>query len=79
MSDIKKDLRDTGQDAKEAWRRADGESVGDKLANVGDRAKNAVKDAGDDLHEGVDRASRDVSYEKGRMDEATRRVDDTGV
>ena len=79
MSEIKKDLRDTGQDAKEAWRRADGESLGDKMANTGDRARTAVKDAGDDLHEGVDRTSRDAAYERGRMDEATNRVDDTGV
>jgi len=51
MSDIKRTIRDTEADAKETWRKADGESIGDKLANAGDRARNAVKDAGDEVHE----------------------------
>ena len=73
MSDINKTVRDTGADVKEAWRKADGdESLGDKAANLCDRATNAVKDAGDELHEGADRMSRDAAYEQGRADELNR-------
>ena len=73
MNDIKRAARDTEADVKEAWRKSDGdESLGDKAANVTDRAKNAVKDAGDELHEGADKLSRDVAYERGREDEAAR-------
>ena len=79
MSDIKHELRDKEADVKEAWRKADGESVGDKVADVGDRARNAVADAGDKIHEEGDRLGRDASYQRGRIDEATDKVDDTGV
>ena len=62
MSEFKKTVRDTEADMKEAWRKADGEeSLGDKLAGAGDRATNAVKDAGDALHEKADEASRDAA------------------
>jgi hypothetical protein len=70
MSDIDKAARDAGADVKEAWRKADGdESLGDKAKNLGDRAANAVKDVGDDIHEEADRMSRDAAYEQGRADE----------
>ena len=74
MSDLKKGIRDTEADMKEAWRRADGhESVGDKVANAKDRASNAVKNAGDDLHEEADEASRDAAYRQGEADANLRR------
>jgi hypothetical protein len=73
MSDVKRTIRDTEADVKEAWRGADGESLGDKVANAGDRAGNAVKDAGDKVHEKTDELSRDAAYEQGRGDEADRR------
>ena len=74
MSDLKREARDVGADLKETWRKADGdESLADKAANVGDRVGNAVKDAGDKVHEEVDEASRDAAYNEGRMDEAARR------
>ena len=83
MSDIKRTARDTEADVKEAWRRRDGESLGDKAANLGDRARNAVKDAGDELHERGDRASRDAAREQGRIEgrvgEHDDLVDDTGA
>jgi len=79
MSDIKRTIRDTEADAKETWRKADGESIGDKLANAGDRARNAVKDAGDEVHEKSDELSRDAAYEHGRVDGAVDATDDTGV
>ena len=72
MSDIKREARDAGQDLKESWRRADGESLEDKAKNLGDRASNAVKDVGDKLHEETDELARDASYEEGRQDEAMR-------
>ena len=73
MNDIKKAARDTEADVKETWRKADGhESLGDKAADVTDRASNAVKNAADDVHEGADKLSRDVAYEEGRTDEAMR-------
>jgi hypothetical protein len=73
MSDVKRTIRDTEADVKEAWRGADGESLGDKVANAGDRAGNTVKNAGDKIHEKTDEASRDMAYEHGRVDEANRR------
>jgi len=42
------------------------------LPTPGDRASNAVKDAGDSIHEKTDEVSRDAAYEQGRVDEATR-------
>ncbi|HXG25261.1 MAG TPA: hypothetical protein VNL94_00185 [Candidatus Binatia bacterium] len=73
MSDLSKTIRDTEADTKETWRKADGEeSLDDKLANAGDRLGNAVKDAGDELHEQADKMSRDAAYERGRADEASR-------
>jgi predicted Holliday junction resolvase-like endonuclease len=73
MSELNKTVRDTEADMKEAWRKADGEeSLGDKLAGAGDRATNAVKNAGDELHEKADEVSRDAAYEQGRADEASR-------
>ena len=71
MSDIKRDVRDMEDDAKEALRKSDGEeSLGDKLANAGDRIRHGVENAGDKLHEKADEASRRVEYEHGRADEA---------
>jgi hypothetical protein len=72
MNDLKRDARDAKTDLKDAWRKADGESLGDKVATATDRAKDKVADAGDELHEEADRASRDVAYEQGRADEMSR-------
>jgi phage-related minor tail protein len=73
MSELNRTVRDTEADMKEAWRKADGEeSLGDKVAGAGDRAENAIKNAGDALHEEADEASRDAAYERGRADEASR-------
>ena len=74
MSELKRTVRDTEADMKEAWRKADGEeSLGDKIAGAGDRAENAIKDAGDAVHEEADEASRDAAYQQGRADEMHRR------
>ena len=69
----KKTIRDMEDDAKEAWRRSDGdESIGDKLANTGDRVRHGIENAGDELHKDLDDASRRVAYERGRADEMNR-------
>lgn len=73
MADIKRTMRDTEQDAKEAWRGIDGESPSDKVANARDRAENALKHAGDKLHEKTDEVGRDMAYEQGRVDEASQK------
>ena len=74
MSDLSKTIRDTEADVKEGLRKADGdESLGDKAAGLGDRVENAVKNVGDDVHEGADEVSRDAAYQQGRTDEMTRR------
>jgi hypothetical protein len=72
MNDLKETVRDAKTDVKDAWRKADGESLGDKVATATDRAKDKVADAGDELHEEADRASRDAAYEQGRADELSR-------
>jgi hypothetical protein len=72
MNDLEQKARDLKTDAKDAWRKADGESLGDKVATTTDRAKDAVADAGDKVHEEADRVSRDAAYEQGRVDEMSR-------
>jgi hypothetical protein len=73
MSDLKEKARDVKSDAKEAWRRADGEeSLGDKVANTADRVTDAAKNAGDEIHETADDVSRDAAYQQGRADEMSR-------
>ena len=74
MSDLNRTVRDTEADLKEAGRKLDGdESLGDKLAGAGDRIENAVKNAGDEVHEEADELSRDAAYQQGRADESTNR------
>lgn len=74
MSDLNRTAREAGADLKEAGRKLDGdESLGDKLAGAGDRVENAVKNAGDEIHEEADEMSRDAAYQQGRTDEATDR------
>ena len=70
MQESKRVIRDMEDDAKEAWRRADGdESPSDKVATMGDRIRHGVENAGDELHEGVDDTARKLEYERGRADE----------
>jgi hypothetical protein len=71
MQESKRAVRDLEDDAKEAWRRADGdESLGDKVANAVDRLRHGAENLGDELHEGVDDAARKLEYERGRADQA---------
>jgi hypothetical protein len=76
MTEAKKVIRDVTDDAKEAWRKADGdESVGDRLANAGDRLRHGAENVGDEVHEKVDDAGRALEYERGRVDERSRQED----
>ncbi|MBI2777766.1 MAG: hypothetical protein HYX57_10970 [Chloroflexi bacterium] len=71
MSDIKRTARDVEDQAKATWRKADGdESVGDKLANAGDRIRHGAENLGDKAHEKADQASREMDYQRGRADGA---------
>ena len=49
MDDIKKGAREVETDAKQTWRKADGESLGDKVANAGDEIRKDLGNAGDEL------------------------------
>lgn len=74
MSELKRTVRETEADVKEAWRKADGdESLGDKAANVGEGVGNAIENAGDVVHKEADEAARDAAYQQGRADEMARR------
>ena len=74
MNELSKAARDTEADVKESLRKADGdESLEDKAKNAADRVGNAVKDAGDKLHQEADEMSRESAYHKGRADEMARR------
>jgi hypothetical protein len=72
VNDLKRDVRDTKTDVKEAWRKADGESLGDKVATTTDRAKDELANAGDELHEQADKASHEAAYQQGRADDMSR-------
>jgi hypothetical protein len=73
VSELNRTVRDTEADLKEAGRKLDGdESLGDKIAGAGDRLENAVKNAGDEVHEEADDMSRDAAYQQGRADESTK-------
>lgn len=76
VQESKKTVRDMEDDAKAAWRRSDGdESLGDKVADAGDRIRHGIENAGDELHKDVDDASRRVAYEQGRNDAINREGD----
>ena len=60
MDDIKKGARESEVEAKEAWRKADGESVSDKVANAGDEIRKDLGNAGDDIRETVRDAGHEV-------------------
>lgn len=71
MQEGKRELRDMKDDVKETWRKADGdESLGDKVANVGDRIRSGAENLGDEVHEKFDKAGRKLEHERGRADEA---------
>jgi hypothetical protein len=65
MDDVKKTYREGEQNTKEAWRKADGESVGDTVGNAGDEIRKDLGNAGDSLNNVPD-ATSDTSKEAWR-------------
>jgi len=52
MDDVKKTYREGEQNAKEAWRKSDGdESLADKVGNVGDEMRKDLGNTGDDIRD----------------------------
>jgi hypothetical protein len=65
MDDVKKTYREGEQNAKEAARRADGESLADDVGNVGDELNKQAGNLGDSLDSTPDSTS-DTSKEAWR-------------
>ena len=49
MDDAKKTYREGEETAKEAWRKRDGEDVGDAVGNAGDDIRKELGNAGDEM------------------------------
>ena len=49
MDDMKKTYREGEESAKEAWRKADGESPADAIGNAGDDIRKELGNAGDEI------------------------------
>lgn len=64
MDDLKRTGREVRDDAKKAWRGADGEDLGDKAANLGDDVRRNAANAGDDLRHAV-RDTKDEAHHAG--------------
>ena len=60
MDDFKKGAREAEVETKEAWRKADGESLGDKVANAGDEIRKDLGNAGDDIRDAGKDAEREA-------------------
>ncbi len=61
MDDVKREVREGEETAKEAWRKADGEEdLADKAGNLGDDIRKGLGNAGDDLEREVDRQTTDT-------------------
>jgi hypothetical protein len=54
MDDFKKDVREGEETTKEAWRKADGEDLADKVGNAGDDIRKELGNAGDDVRRELD-------------------------
>ena len=57
MDDVKKTYREGEQNTKEAWRKADGESVADTVGNAGDEIRKQAGNAGDSVNDVPDATS----------------------
>ncbi len=64
MYETKRGAREARDDAKKAWRGADGEDLGDKAANLGDDVRRNAANAGDDLRHAV-RDTKDEAHHAG--------------
>lgn len=68
MPNLKNDARDVEDRVKAAARRADGESIADRLANAGDRARHGLERAAETVEDASDKLDRAAAYERGRAD-----------
>ncbi len=66
MDEMKRGGREVRDDAKKAWRGADGEDLGDKVANLGDDVRRNVANTGDDLRHAGDDIAHDLEHGKDR-------------
>ena len=64
MDELKHVAREVRDDAKKAWRGADGEDPGDKAANLGDDVRRNAANAGDDMRRAV-RDTQDKAHHTG--------------
>lgn len=60
MDELKKGYREGEETAKEAWRKRDGEDLGDKVGNLGDDIRKELGNLGDDVRSGAKDAERDL-------------------
>ena len=75
MDDVKKVYREGEQQAKETWRRSDGdEDLKDKVGNVGDEVRKDLGNTGDDLR----KTARDMQHDPDGEDERTPEPTTTG-
>jgi hypothetical protein len=58
MDDLKRTYREGEETAKEEWRKADGESLADKVGNAGDDIRKHLGNAGDEAREAMDDEGR---------------------
>jgi len=71
MDDVKKVYRETEQNAKETWRKSDGdEDLADKVGNAGDEIRKDLGNTGDDLGNVGDDMKKTVDQE--RQEQPTR-------
>lgn len=74
MDEVKRGTREAVDDSKKAWRRSDGEDLGDKVANLGDDVRRNVANTGDDLRHAGDDLKHDAEHGRDVQD-PTRRQD----
>jgi hypothetical protein len=60
VDELKKGYREGETGVKKAGRKADGEDLGDKVANLGDDIRKNLGNAGDDIRSAGDDARDDV-------------------
>jgi hypothetical protein len=64
VDEMKRGAREVRDDAKKAWRGADGEDLGDKAANLGDDVRRNAANAGDDIRHAL-RDTKDQAHHAG--------------
>lgn len=62
MDDLKKGYREGETEAKEAWRKRDGEDLGDKVGNLGDDIRKNLGNLGDDMRRAADDAGNTAKH-----------------